>query len=121
MIENKIRSVDDSTCDRGCPQLWQGECRAFQMPQTTAERLHRAIPYPIMNCAVPSPRSRVRSTEPELHATEEECMTVGFLHGAGMPYVRIIETLVDEENWSRDRATQICEYLRTVDASFGEA
>lgn len=39
-IAHKIVPVSDSLC-RLCPQCWQGECRAFQVPQSEQEEMHR--------------------------------------------------------------------------------
>ena len=39
-IAHKIAPVSDSLC-RLCPQCWQGECRAFQVPQSEQEEMHR--------------------------------------------------------------------------------
>ena len=47
-IRNKIKKVPDSTC-KGCPQSWQGECRAFLLPHTDVEMAHRNQP-PYTKC-----------------------------------------------------------------------
>jgi len=39
-IKGKIRDVPDEIC-KGCRQLWNGECRAFLVPQSKEEREHR--------------------------------------------------------------------------------
>ena len=39
-IRNKVSDVADSVCE-DCPQNWQGTCRAFNLPHTEEERLHR--------------------------------------------------------------------------------
>ena len=119
MIENKIRSVDDTVCE-DCPQKWQGDCTAFQMPHSEAERIFRSIPYPIMNCVVPSPRTRVKLMRGVEPVTEEEAMKIGFLHGAGFDYDHIIRTLVEDDGWTEVRAKEVCEYIQTVDGSFGK-
>lgn len=36
----KISNVADETC-QDCPQCWEGECRAFCLPHSLAERNHR--------------------------------------------------------------------------------
>lgn len=40
MIKHKIRKVPDSVCEK-CTQLWEGECRAFEVPHSRAERTSR--------------------------------------------------------------------------------
>lgn len=50
-IAHKIANVSDEAFT-GCPQLWEGECRAFQMTHSEAERVHRAF-RPACNCNVP--------------------------------------------------------------------
>ena len=60
--------------------------------------------------------NKIQSMEP---VTEEEAMTVGFLHGAGRTYNQIIEILTCTDGWTRDRAKEVCEHLQTVDGSFG--
>ena len=40
MINNKIVQVVDSTCLR-CKQMWEYECRAFERPDSRAEKLNR--------------------------------------------------------------------------------
>lgn len=55
--KNMIKDVPDEVCN-GCAQLYEGECRAFQMPHSEEERqarlkdpqlvcieLHPDIPY----------------------------------------------------------------------------
>jgi len=39
-VTGKIRDVPDSVCE-GCPQNYQGECRAYLVPSSDEERLHR--------------------------------------------------------------------------------
>ena len=119
MIKNKIRSVDEQTCD-GCTQVFEGSCVAFQMPKSAAERIYRSIPYPIMNCAVPSPRSRVKLMRGIEPVTEAEAMTVGFLHGAGLDYGTVIDTLIEDDGWTEVRAKEVCQFLQDIDKSFGE-
>ncbi len=42
MVERKIfRHISDEVCEDGCPQLWQGACRAYQKPHSDEEREHR--------------------------------------------------------------------------------
>ena len=47
-ISNKVTTVPDEVCEGDadnspCTQLWEEECRAFQMPHSEAEREHRAV------------------------------------------------------------------------------
>ena len=42
MIEHKMRDVPDSVCQK-CPQLWEGECRAFCVSHSEEERIHRTV------------------------------------------------------------------------------
>lgn len=45
MIKNKIRAVPDSVCEK-CTQLWEDECRAWEMPHSEEERLSRKVELP---------------------------------------------------------------------------
>lgn len=49
MIRGKIRNVQDAVC-KGCSQLWNGECRAFQMPHSDEEYEHRKKGGEKANC-----------------------------------------------------------------------
>lgn len=47
MVAHKIMDVADATC-RGCPQNWQGECRAYEVPHSPEEGNQRKAGS--MNC-----------------------------------------------------------------------
>ena len=113
MIENKIRSVDDSVCN-GCPQNWEDGCTAFQMPHSEAERIHRSIPYPIMNCAVPSPKARIGLSRNPNVPTDDECMTIGFLRGDGLDDNEIHACLLTS-GWSSRRIQDVLEYANGLE------
>lgn len=40
-VQNKIRQVHDDVCKLTCAQFYEGECRAYQMPHSEAERVCR--------------------------------------------------------------------------------
>jgi len=44
-VRNKIADVPDELC-RECPLYWEGECRAFEIPQSDEERARRATGMP---------------------------------------------------------------------------
>lgn len=46
MITNKLHDVPDHLCTH-CSQLWKGECRAYQKPQSIDERLNRRNSRPL--------------------------------------------------------------------------
>ncbi len=55
-IEHKITPVSDSVCEQCC-QLWEGECRAYSMPHSEAEREHRTSNYGL-ECDSPETKKR---------------------------------------------------------------
>jgi len=40
MVDHKIGRVSDEVCAQ-CAQCWEGECRAFTVPHSEAERIQR--------------------------------------------------------------------------------
>lgn len=40
-VDHKICDRPDEYCINECSQYWQGECRAFEVPHSQAEREHR--------------------------------------------------------------------------------
>ncbi len=56
-IAHKIREVPDETC-QGCPQNWEGECRAYEIPHSRQEREYREQDGGKTNCF---PNRRIKS------------------------------------------------------------
>lgn len=49
MVDHKAYKVGDKVCV-GCPQNWEGDCTAYNMPGSKAEYEHRTSKLPKMNC-----------------------------------------------------------------------
>jgi hypothetical protein len=58
MIANKIYDVPDEQCD-GCPQLWEGECRAFCTAHSKAEEEQRRSGQRNRCCVAQEPRMKL--------------------------------------------------------------
>jgi len=51
MIKHKIGNVQDDLCEY-CPQMWESECRAYEVPHNEAERKQRESD-PTSFCQIP--------------------------------------------------------------------
>jgi len=40
-IKDKIKGVPEELCRSGCPHLWEGECRAYQIARSRREITQR--------------------------------------------------------------------------------